>query len=958
MKHPILRVARKEWASLFGSPTAYIFLGSFLAVTLFAFFWVDTFFARNLADIRPLFEWMPVLLIFLMSAVTMRMWSEERRMGTLEFLLTLPVKTSSLVLGKFLACWVLAITALSLTLPLPITVSFMGPLDWGPVIGGYMAAVFLAAAYAAIGLYISSKTDSQIVSLILSVLAGAAFYVVGSDLLTAFVGNRGSELLKLMGTGSRFESITRGVLDIRDIYYYVSLSAVFLALNAFSLETLRWSKEKARPSHKAALLTTVLLCANFLVANLWLKPVSVLRADMTQGNVYSISPATKGVLSQLREPLLIRGYFSAKTHPLLAPLVPRLRDLIREYETVSGGRVRGEFIDPMEKPELEKEAAEKFGIKPVPFQVSDKYQAGLVNSYFNILVRYGDRHEVLGFDSLIDVKQENETKLTVELRNPEYDITRTIKKVLQGYQSEADLFATLQRPVTFTCYVSPDKDLPESLREFRAQMLGIVEEMKKEAGDRFTVVYQDPRAGDGSLAQELAKKFGIQPMRANLFDNKTFYFSLMLNDGKTAVMIPLPKDLNAVGVRQGIESGLKRFSAGFLKTVALLTAPNEPHYTPADGFAMKPEKTFDQLKEKLTQNHAVLPVELKDGLVPSEADLLFVAAPKEMDDKQVFALDQFLMKGGTVVLLTSPFSLKTNPLGATVRKTGLNDWLAHNGITVDSEMVLDTQNTPFPIPVERRVGPFVFQDLRMVNYPYFVDVRRDGLLGNIVTNGIPQMTIHWASPVQVDGEKNISRKVTDLLRSSPQSWTSGSLDVAPKINANLPLGFQPSGTTGSQRLGVTVEGTFESFFKGKESPLLPEEKKDPKDKTPEEVVFSSVIEKSAESARLVVIGSNDFLTDEILRFTSSVSRTPYLNTLQFAENVVDWALEDRGLLTIRGRGQFARVLNPMTRSKRMFWEYLNYGLALAGLTGLWGLMRIRRRRHLAQIPMILSERRA
>jgi ABC-2 type transport system permease protein len=83
MKHNILRVARKEWASLFGSPTAYIFLGSFLAVTLFAFFWVDTFFARNLADIRPLFEWMPVLLIFLMSAVTMRMWSEERRMGTL-----------------------------------------------------------------------------------------------------------------------------------------------------------------------------------------------------------------------------------------------------------------------------------------------------------------------------------------------------------------------------------------------------------------------------------------------------------------------------------------------------------------------------------------------------------------------------------------------------------------------------------------------------------------------------------------------------------------------------------------------------------------------------------------------------------------------------------------------------------------------------------------------------------
>jgi ABC-2 type transport system permease protein len=92
--------------------------------------------------------------------------------------------------------------------------------------------------------------------------------------------------------------------------------------------------------------------------------------------------------------------------------------------------VKAEFIDPMEKPDLEKEAGEKYGIKAVPFQVADKYQAGLVNSYFNVLVSYGDKFEVLGFDSLIEVKQGNETQLDVELRNPEYDITRAIKKVL------------------------------------------------------------------------------------------------------------------------------------------------------------------------------------------------------------------------------------------------------------------------------------------------------------------------------------------------------------------------------------------------------------------------------------------------------------------------------------------------------------------------------------------------
>ena len=100
----ILRVARKEFAGFFASPVAFVFLGAFLAVTLFVFFWVETFFARNIADVRPLFEWMPLLLIFLVAAITMRMWAEERRAGTLEFLLTSSARPLELVLGKFLAC--------------------------------------------------------------------------------------------------------------------------------------------------------------------------------------------------------------------------------------------------------------------------------------------------------------------------------------------------------------------------------------------------------------------------------------------------------------------------------------------------------------------------------------------------------------------------------------------------------------------------------------------------------------------------------------------------------------------------------------------------------------------------------------------------------------------------------------------------------------------------------------
>ena len=219
----VLAITRKELTGYFGSPMALIFIGAFLAAALFSFFWVATSFARGIAAVRPLFRWMPVLMILLVAALTMRQWSEEQRSGTLEVLLTLPVSPIQLVAGKFLAVLVLVVVSLALTLFLPITVSLLGNLDWGPVIGGYLAAILLAAAYAAIGLFVSSRTDNQIVALISTVLLCGLFYLVGSSGLTDFAGNVLGEVLRAIAVGSRFESIQRGVVDLRDLIYYVSV---------------------------------------------------------------------------------------------------------------------------------------------------------------------------------------------------------------------------------------------------------------------------------------------------------------------------------------------------------------------------------------------------------------------------------------------------------------------------------------------------------------------------------------------------------------------------------------------------------------------------------------------------------------------------------------------------------------------------------------------------------------
>jgi len=937
----ILRIARKEFNSFFATPVAFIFFGTFLAVTLFIFFWVDTFFARNIADVRPLFNWMPVLLIFMSAALTMRSWAEERRAGTLELLLTAPVRPGVLVLGKFLACLGLIGVALALTLPLPVTVAFLGPLDWGPVGAGYLATFFLAASYLAIGLFISVRSDNQIVSLIGTVLACTLFYLPGSSALTSLAGNQTAEILGLLGSGSRFDAITRGVIDLRDLYYYCSVTGIFLCLNVYGLERIRWAGNPANSRHRAWNLLVLLLAANLLAGNFWLHGVNGLRFDTTRGNIYSISPATRSYLARLQEPLLIRGYFSAQTHPLLAPLVPRLRDLLKEYQVAGQGRVRVEFIDPMEHPELEQEAGQKYGIRPVPFETSSKYQASVTNSYFDILIKYGDQFETLGFRDLIEVKARGERDLDVELRNPEYDITRAVKKVLYAYQGSGNLLDNIKGKVAITGYISADDRLPEQLAALKKELSGIVAQLEKSAPDRISLRFIDPESDGGTTAETIRTKYGFQPMALSLLDPKTFWFYItMENDGRV-VQVPLPGDFTGPELEQSIKSGLKRFSKGFLKTVALYTPASTPPM-PQLGM-MGTGKQFRLLRQTLEEEYTVVDADLKEGHIPEEADLLLLAAPENLDEQQLFAVDQFLMQGGTVAMATAPFDVALQGrLSARENHSGLEKWLEHQGLFLDKTMILDEQNSPFPIPTERRVGMFTVRETQLINYPYFLDIRRDGMADNLgMLAGINQLTMNWASPITVDPKDNKVRKVSELLHSSSRSWTSDSLNIQPDFQQYGPMGFKPGHDLEPRLVGVMVEGSFPSWFNNRPSPLLTARKdsdadkeqaaKDKEGEDAEKLVVGRVIDHSPESARLVLFSSNTFLSDTSLGIIASVMNTGYDAPVRLINNVVDWSLEDRDLLAIRGRGQFARTLMPLSRNTRVFWEYLNYGLALAGL---------------------------
>ncbi len=960
MPDSILRIARREFGAFFTNPVGFIFIAVFLAANLFIFFWLETFFARNIADVRPLFEWIPALLIFLVAALSMRMWSEERRSGTLEFLLTAPVRPSVYVLGKFLAGMGLVAVALLLTLPLPISVALLGPLDWGPVFGAYLASMLLAGAYLSIGLFVSARSDNQIVSLIVTVLICGLFYLLGSDTLTSLFANRGEEILKLLGTGSRFQSITRGVIDLRDLYYYVSLTGVFLTLNLYTLERLRWAADAHTSSHRRWGWLVILVVANLLAGNLWLAPISSARADLTQGHIYSISPATRSYLAQLREPLLIRGYFSAKTHPLLAPLVPQLKDLIREYQVAGHGKVRVEFIDPMKNPQLEREAVEKFGIQPVPFQTSNRYQASVVNSYFDVVVQYGDQFEKLGFRDLIEVKAQSETNLDVELKDPEYDITSAIRKVLYNYQSHGKLFDQITHPVVFHGYFSTDAVLPAPLVKARKALQSVLDKEVADSAGKLRISIEDPAANGGKLAARLTHDYGYRPMVLSLLDPRSFWFYMVLESNGQRVQLPLPDSLDAAGFKRSIDAGLKHFASGFMKAVAVVT-PSAAPSIPGMPFS---GKRFDQLRQQLKNNVRLIDTDLKSGQVPGDADLLLLLAPRQLDDKQLFAVDQFLMRGGTVMLASSAFDVDTRgKLSAHRQTSGLEDWLKHNGLNIEPDMVLDPQNTAFPIPIERQVAGFSVRETELINYPYFIDVRGDGLGGGL-TSGLNQVTLNWASPITVDSSKNASRHVSRLLQSSAQAWRSDSTQLQPDFRHYGKLGFAPGkAARGRQLLGVEVTGSFESWFKGKPSPLAqkPADKTGDKapasgkaaetDKTP---VITRVIEKSPESARIILFASNSFLTDTAIDLASAVTRSRYTNSIQLVQNAIDWSLEDRGLLALRGRAHFNRILKPLSESQQHFWEYLNYALAVVGLVLVWLLARQRRRRRQRYYRMILQ----
>ena len=229
---------KKELAAYFNSPIAYVVISVFLVVGNWLFF--KTFFLLNDGSVRAYFDQLPWLLLFLAPALTMRLWAEEKKVGTIEFLLTLPIYDWEVVVAKFLGSAVFLALTLGLTASLPVTVNYLGGLDVGPVIGGYVGAYLLGLAFLAVGLAASCLTKNQIIAFLITLAVCFALFIGGSDLVLAGLPDWWRDLLTYLGFYNHYANAAKGVLDSRDFIYYFTVINFFLWLNTLFLEGRKW----------------------------------------------------------------------------------------------------------------------------------------------------------------------------------------------------------------------------------------------------------------------------------------------------------------------------------------------------------------------------------------------------------------------------------------------------------------------------------------------------------------------------------------------------------------------------------------------------------------------------------------------------------------------------------------------------------------------------------------------
>ncbi len=376
----LFTIFRRELGAYFNSVIAYIFLIVFAMVTCGVF--MLTFFLIGRAEMRNFFGILPMMLVVFVPAITMRLWAEDRKTGTYELLLTFPMKTLHLVLGKFFASFVFYLVGLATTLPIPIMLALLGEPDWGPILGGYFGSVLCGAFFISVGLFISGVCKDQIVAFVAAMVASFAFYMLGTPFVAAQVDGwtgsleLGTRVLSFVAMTRHFEGAEKGLIDLRDGLYFLAMTVLFLGFNALHLDS------RMRPRAKSRFATNIVVYALLvLFVNIVASGFTAGRFDLTEEKIYTVSDEAKQVLARLKVPVRVNFYISpAESMPsMMKTFEQEVVDKLREFEIASGGNLKFqvhhvEAVDALavQRREMRQEVAQRFGEEAADTLVGEK----------------------------------------------------------------------------------------------------------------------------------------------------------------------------------------------------------------------------------------------------------------------------------------------------------------------------------------------------------------------------------------------------------------------------------------------------------------------------------------------------------------------------------------------------------------------------------------------------------
>lgn len=390
-KQAIYSIVHKELQGYLHSATSYVI------VIVFAVLWQFLFFRNAFlvgdATLREMFGLVPWLFMIFVPATTMASIAQEKTVGTLEFLLTRSVNNKELLVGKYLASIIFSSIGLLFTIPIAIGFSQFGQFDWGVYAGQLLGSIGLISVFVSLGLFISSLVSSQIAALLFSTAASFVLVMGGSQFVTGSIPQNIGIILEQLSVTTHFNATIRGVLDVSNVWYFVSMSVVFAGLAYFQLLRRQFGNRKQEfRKYQTALVLFIVIA---VLTNILGTRIPG-RIDLTQERLFTLTEATKNTLASLQDVINITVYRSEELPAQFQPILREVSDMLRDYATTSNNNIIITYKDPASDSQIAQEAA-SLGVQQVQFNVIGNEELQLKNGYLGLSMNYAGENEIIPF---------------------------------------------------------------------------------------------------------------------------------------------------------------------------------------------------------------------------------------------------------------------------------------------------------------------------------------------------------------------------------------------------------------------------------------------------------------------------------------------------------------------------------------------------------------------------------